>query len=256
MQRVCESCNAYLQHPQSLWSKLPFRVQVVVASFLPVSSVLSLFLVDQRTHRSFTSRDFDRSYWKYLCNRDVPLMTLIDQSNCLKIDYHDEEGKSNIHLSIRTIRNKKEEEDTSVLSCTDGCRWRLEYAEKEAIPNSLNAALFFIRYSVVSLRITALRQLRQQSIQQSILIQEVAKKRDVIVNLIRCLQFGNNEISRQHIISREIIELMLMAAGCLLNMTQTSTEVSTIFRDSEGITTLISVLQNETINAKSYFRAV
>ena len=49
---------------------------------------------------------------------------------------------------------------------------------------------------------------------------------------------------------------MLMAAGCLLNMTQTSTEVSTIFRDSEGITTLISVLQNETINAKSYFRAV
>ena len=156
-----------------------------------------------------------------------------------------------MHLSIRTVRTAKEdEEDKSVFRCTDGCRWRLEFAEKTAIPGSLHAALFFVRYSVVSLRIAALRQLRQQSVQQPAVIAQAVKRKDVMGSLIRCLQFGNAQLARNRAISREILELMLATAGCLLNMTQSSREISTVFRESEGITTLISILQNEVVNAQ------
>lgn len=251
LQRVCRSCHAFLAHPCSPWSRLPFASQVLIASFLPLDSVSTLSQVDRETHRRFTSRDFDQSFWRFLCTPESSLRALIEGSNSLRLGVTAKEGQTSVHLSIRTVRTAKEdEEDKSVFSCTDGCRWRLEFAEKTAIPGSLHAALFFVRYSVVSLRIAALRQLRQQSVQQPAVIAQAVKRRDVMGSLIRCLQFGNAQLARNRAISREILELMLATAGCLLNMTQSSREISTVFRESEGITTLISILQNEVVNAQ------
>ena len=251
LQRVCRTCHAFVAQPPSSWSRLPFASQVLVASFLPLPSVLALSAVDRETHRRFTSRDFDQSFWKFQCVSETSLRALLAESNALRLGVSPKEGQSSVHLSIRTVRTaKQDEEDKSVFSCTDGCRWRLEFAEKTAIPSSLPAALFFVRYSVVSLRVAALRQLRQQSVQQPAAIAQAVKRREVMASLIRCLQFGNAQLARNRAISREILELMLTTAGCLLNMTQSSREISTMFRESEGITTLISILRNEVVNAQ------
>lgn len=258
LQRVCASCSALLSQPRSAWSRVPFASEVLIASFLPPASVLALCAADRETHRRLTSRDFDQSFWRFLCTPSASSRTLrelLERSNALRpggLGARSAEAEAaSVQLSIRTVRTAAEdEEDKGVFSCTAGCRWRLEFAEKSAIPGSLRAALFFARYSVVALRIAALRQLRQRSVQQPGVIAQAVKRREVMASLIRCLQFGNAQLARNRAISREILELMLTTAGCLLNMTQSSREISTVFRESEGITTLISILRNEVVNAQ------
>ena len=60
---------------------------------------------------------------------------------------------------------------------------------------------------------------------------------------------------RRQQIPREIVELLLMAAGCLLNATQKSVGISTVFRDNEGIMTIVSLLKNEVLFPRSAFAA-
>lgn len=82
------------------------------------------------------------------------------------------------------------------------------------------------------------------------MVQEAVKRQDIMSYLIRNIQFGNSEILRQKGISKEILDLMLMTIACLLNATQASLTLSHIFRENEGITTLMSILQNDFINPR------
>ena len=84
--------------------------------------------------------------------------------------------------------------------------------------------------------------LRSQSVKKLVLVEQVLQTPSAMQSLIRCLQFGNNEIIRQEQIPREIMELLLMAAGCVMNACQKSTTISTAFRDNEGIMTIMSLL--------------
>ena len=45
---------------------------------------------------------------------------------------------------------------------------------------------------------------------------------------------------------------MLMAAGCLINITQSSSWVSAFFRENEGITTVMSLLESELQSSPVY----
>ena len=49
----------------------------------------------------------------------------------------------------------------------------------------------------------------------------------------------------------DIQQLLLMTAGCLLNTTQTSSSITHLFRQCEGITTILSLLRNEFILASA-----
>ena len=51
-----------------------------------------------------------------------------------------------IHLSVQKTRD----EESSMISSVDGCKWRLQYIEKECIPNSIQCAIFFLQYPIVA----------------------------------------------------------------------------------------------------------
>lgn len=95
--------------------------------------------------------------------------------------------------------------------------------------------------------------LRSQSVKKLVLVEQVLQTPSAMQSLIRCLQFGNNEIIRQEQIPREIMELLLMAAGCVMNACQKSTTISTAFRDNEGIMTIMSLLKNEVLFPRRVF---
>ena len=92
--------------------------------------------------------------------------------------------------------------------------------------------------------------LRQKSMQDVMVVQNALKFKETMACLIRCIQFGNSEILRQKGISKEILDLLLMTIACLLNTTQSSLTISHVFRENEGITTLVSILQNDFINPR------
>lgn len=89
--------------------------------------------------------------------------------------------------------------------------------------------------------------LRSQSAKKLVLVEKVLQATATMQALIRCLQFGSNEILREEQIPREIIELLLMAAGCVMNACQKSVAISTAFRDNEGIMTIMSLMKNEVL---------
>ena len=91
--------------------------------------------------------------------------------------------------------------------------------------------------------------------QHLVVVESIFQSADTMRSLIRCLQFGSNEVLRRQQIPREIVELLLMAAGCLLNATQKSVGISTVFRDNEGIMTIVSLLKNEVLFPRSAFAA-
>jgi serine/threonine protein phosphatase PrpC len=66
--------------------------------------------------------------------------------------------------------------------------------------------------------------------------------------LIRCLQFGNAEINRRKLIPSEIVDLLLMCCSCLCNILRSSNKLSQVFRNNEGITTVLYLLQNKILN--------
>lgn len=137
-----------------MWSMLPFTVRMTVCSYLSPSSILQLSAVDKRTHRLFTSRDFDQTYWKY-----VALGRTGSFSDILKPEQHVRlagdplmiaDASNDFHLSVCTISNNTELEEMGIISCTESCHWRFTFIEKTAIPASLHSALFFIKYPIVS----------------------------------------------------------------------------------------------------------
>ena len=75
-------------------------------------------------------------------------------------------------------------------------------------------------------------------------------RKGIMASLIHCIQFGNNEVLRQKGITKEILDLLLMTTACLLNTTQSSRSISKVFRENEGITTLIAILQNDYFNPR------
>lgn len=95
-----------------------------------------------------------------------------------------------------------------------------------------------------------MKQLRQVSLKDPVIIQEAVNHKDTISGLIRCIQFGNSEILRQKKITKEVLDLLIMTTACLLNTTQSSISISRLFRENEGITTLVSLLQNDFINPR------
>lgn len=113
--------------------------------------MLQLAGIDKTTHRWVTSRDFDQTYWKYMALDRVGSFAEI-----LKPDQHIRltgdvllNPETDIHLSVCTISNNTELEETGIISCTESCHWRFVYIEKFAIPTSLNCSLFFIKYPIV-----------------------------------------------------------------------------------------------------------
>ena len=81
-------------------------------------------------------------------------------------------------------------------------------------------------------------------------VQNAMKHQETMSGMIRCIQFGDSEILRQKGVSKEILDLLLMTIACLLNTTQSSLTISHVFRENEGITTLVSILQNDYINPR------
>lgn len=239
LQRVCKSCSIRLHIPTSLWSSLPFAIQVHVASFLSTCSMLELSAVDQDTHRRFSSRDFDSSYWYWRCHTDASLSDLLHSPR--------DTGMESKEIQLTVPLNSPDSVGT--LSCTRCCQNRLEFVQKHAIPVSLDACFSLVHYPLVSIRVSALRHLRKES--SGVSVQNAVAQSEVMASLVRCLQFGNSQILTAHGVTTEIQELLLMVSGLLLNTTQSSRDISTVFREKEGITTVLALLQNEYVNPRS-----
>ena len=150
------SCKSSVATGHNFLSKLRLgfaarATQVLVASFLPTSSVLALSTVDHSTHRRFFSRDFDETFWRHRCCPDISLITLLQPSRHIRFmgDVLSETYQGDLHMSFRAT--DKEDTEKVVVSSTYGCHWRLEFIEKVAIPAKLPCALFFLRYPLVSL---------------------------------------------------------------------------------------------------------
>ena len=85
------------------------------------------------------------------------------------------------------------------------------------------------------------------------------EKPEIMAFMIKYLQLGNSEMKwkvsfdlfsdSQHTISSEMQQFILMTASCLINITQTSNEISVLFRNSEGITTVLSFIENQLQNS-------
>ena len=88
---------------------------------------------------------------------------------------------------------------------------------------------------------------------------EAMAKPEVMGFMIKCLQLGNSGLKwrvslylfsdSQHMISSEMQQFILMTASCLINITQTSSEISVLFRNNEGITTVLSFIENQLQNS-------
>ena len=105
--------------------------------------------MDRETHRRFTSRDFDGTYWRFRNHNDVSalLESLRDDHAMVK---KEEKLHDCIHLSVK----RTHDEESSVVSSVDGCKWRLQFIEKECIPSSIQCAVFFLQYPIVLLSLT------------------------------------------------------------------------------------------------------
>ena len=139
LQRVCDRCSEELHRAPSPWNRLPFSAQVLVSSFLALSSVFQLSVVDRETHRRFTSRDFDSTYWKYRVDGNLNGLLHALQKCPMQPQHVDSDS---IHFTVRR-------DDEMSVSSTEGCKWRLEYIEKIGIPGSTKCSLFFLQYPLV-----------------------------------------------------------------------------------------------------------
>ena len=196
-------------------------------------------LVDQDTHRRFSSRDFDASYWYWRCHSETSLHDLVKSPR--------DSGMESKEIQLTVPLSGSDFQGTQ--SCIRCCQNRLEFVQKHALSESLNACFSFINYPLVSIRVAALRTLRKESAGSA--VQRVVAQSDVMSSLVRCLQFGNTQILNTHGIPAEIQDLLLMVSGLLLNTTQSSRDISTVFREKEGITTVLALLQNEFLNPRS-----
>ena len=80
--------------------------------------------------------------------------------------------------------------------------------------------------------------------------EEGGMSHSLILSTVRSIQFCNNEILQQRQIDRNIFDLLMAAIACLLNLTQSYPNLSPLIRNSEGIITLVSLLQNDFINPR------
>lgn len=241
-QRVCNNC--YAHHTDAL-SDLPFFCLINIASFLPTSSIFHLSESSKTLHRALFSKDCDETLWKFLTLRaqkqPISLTQLLEQNAANSRRLHRDIIPPSLQLSVHRTGSRGDDE-TPAMTVTDGCKWRLEYVRIVGFSGSLKCALFFVQYPIISLRIHALRRIRAQSMRQLPTVQEAAETPAVMTSFIKCLQFGYSDIQLKRTISPETAQLLLMAAACLLNVTQASQGVSRVFRENEGITTVLSLL--------------
>ena len=245
VQRVCNACK-YRCDSQSTTSfeQLPFSAFVIVSSFLPIASVASLSCVSKSVHRIFTSRDFDLSFWQYAWNRTQSKRSspYVFLSHNMTVP-HDE-----LHLGIRDS-NSLPTLEIETLYDTSAFRWRLKYMEDIAVFQSVGNALFFMQHPIVLLRTAAMRKLRKEICKKNREVMEAMEKPEIMAFMIKYLQLGNSEMKWKHTISSEMQQFILMTASCLINITQTSNEISVLFRNSEGITTVLSFIENQLQNS-------
>ena len=172
--RICDSCFSYQQHHtpfKASLGNLPFRAVATIASYLPVSSVLSISQTNHSLHRILFSKDFDLSFWKFSLlkaqSQPASLKTILDdQERSVNSFFHNLDHLGNSSPSMQnnantsqtqligsdmqlSVRITSDDVEISTFSSTEGCYWRLEYIKCIAIPGNLKCALTFLDYSVV-----------------------------------------------------------------------------------------------------------
>lgn len=134
---------------------LPFRAITTIASFLPIRSVLCLSQVNKHLHRILFSKDFDLTFWRYRTlhaqNQVTSLTDLLNENERMakhKLCFTTEYETPTLQLSV-SLSGSKRDLETSSMSLTDGCHWRLEYVRIVAFSGSLHCSFIFIRYPIV-----------------------------------------------------------------------------------------------------------
>ena len=157
--RICDNCFSHsFHHSLSSVDSLPFRAIAIIASFLPLNSVFSLSQVNKHLHRVLFSKDFDLTFWRFRTmraqNQVIFLKDLIDENEKIAkqcaLRFASENETPTLQLSVRFSESKGGLE-TSSMSSTDGCHWRLEYIRIVAFSESLHCALYFVTYPIVCL---------------------------------------------------------------------------------------------------------
>lgn len=133
---------------KDLWSDQSFSIKCLVVSFLSPRDMYSLSAVNRKTHRQFTSIDFDRIYWKFLCLKQslrvfsiYSLLTNHDD-DILYTAIDDAEGSNQQQEMIG-------DNDRSGWCFIEGCYWRLQYLVTVIIPSSLSISFLLIAHPLV-----------------------------------------------------------------------------------------------------------
>ena len=213
-------------------------MQVQIASFLPTKDSMNLSLVNHTTYRRFTSQDADQTYWKYRMNPSVSLHSLLNSV----FPFSSTVNNVASQLSTTDVRS-------SLLVSIDGSYWKIEYIERVVLPNSIPACFHFLHSPLIRLRISALRNLRRNITTSH--VQNIFAEPTHVRSLIRCLQYGQGRIAHSQGIPREVVELLYLTCALLVQLVQTNCTVSSIFRQNEGITSVIALLRNEVLNPRS-----
>ena len=110
----------------------------------------SLSAVNQKTHRQFTSIDFDRIYWKFLC-----LKQSLRVFSIYSLLTHDDDDIAYTPIDDAEGSNQQQEmigdNDQSGLCFIEGCYWRLQYLVTVIIPSSLSISFLLMPKAMLDL---------------------------------------------------------------------------------------------------------
>lgn len=127
---MCEECQLYVNKGSDAFCDQSLQVKVIVCSFLGTHDVHSLSLVNKRVHRQFTSMDFDRLYWQYLCKSET------------------ESVYSILSQPQSELRNRFPDDSEEI----EGCFWQCQYLTDFVVPKSLPCSLTLLLHPLVSFR--------------------------------------------------------------------------------------------------------
>lgn len=163
--------------------------------------------VDRETHRRFTSADFDMAFWHH-------------QLECPAAPANSPEQ---LVVAKRPLT-----------CCLCSSRWRLAWLCRHVLSNRLSVCVTSLRHPLASLRVCAMRHLARDG------AMTVTVTPAVMHTLVRCLQFADSACDQ---FRGESTELLLATTSLLSSIFQNNRGAAALFRENEGITTLLSLLR-------------